>query len=337
MDFKPGDIFHEVYRIERELGSGGMAKVYLAEHLQLGIDVALKTPRLEQIADSLVRARFEREARLLASLNHENIVTLRDARWNWAKNFAFIALEHVDGVPLNDRLLSLPAEATLRDALALAHQLARALDYLHSRGIVHRDAKKGNVLVERASGRVKLLDFGLARSAQKNRGAEEFQTNLGIISGTPGYMAPEQLLGRSGATPASDIYSFGVIVYRILTRSFPWPSKGRELMAAQLADAPAPVRQLNPRLPKALDVLFRDCLDLEPDKRPPSAGYFFVSILRALGPRLLSEPYATATDTAKTATSSAEFQASAAAAGAATEPTFVDDLALKAEMDRIPR
>jgi Kae1-associated kinase Bud32 len=292
MELRPGDIFEGVYEIKRELGSGGMGKVYLAEHHDLQRLAALKIPKPQILEDRTTRERFRREARLMARLHHENIVSVYDMRWS--KNTGYIALEYIEGLSLLDYIRRLtPATTLLRDVLGLAHQIARALDYLHKEGIVHRDLKPSNVIVETGSGRVKILDFGLARSAATHASTTggEFRTTTGIVSGTPGYMAPEQMMSPETATPAGDVYSFVVMVYQLLSKTLPWEGKGTELVTAQLYDKPLPLRQRNPRLPQGLDELFSHGLTFEPADRPKSAGDFLASVVKELGSKMLVLPY----------------------------------------------
>jgi serine/threonine-protein kinase len=291
MDLSQGDVFEGVYEIQRELGSGGMGKVYLAQHLELQRGIALKIPKPKILEDRATRERFRREARLMARLHHENIVAVYDMRWS--RNMGYIALEYVEGVSLLEYLKGLPPAVTLlRDVLGLGHQLARALDYLHREKIVHRDLKPTNILVEASSGRVKLLDFGLARSVKEVAAAMgEFRTTTGIVSGTPGYMAPEQMMASDTATPCVDIYSFGVLLYQLLTRTLPWNGRGSELISAQLYEPAAPIHIRNERLPKGLDELFAACLHIEPSERPVSAGEFLASVVRGLGATMLAQPY----------------------------------------------
>lgn len=288
MEFQQGDVFHNVYEIQHKLGRGGMGSVYLARHSHLLRDVALKIPHLNLLRNRDTRGRMEREARVMARLHHENIVSVYDMRWE--DEIGFIALEYVAGVSLRDFMRQVSSlRATLGTVLGLAHQVARAVDYMHQEGVVHRDLKPSNILVQQESNRVKLLDFGLARSAGLGEGAE-FRTLSGMVSGTPGYMAPEQMADPSNATTAADIYSFGVLVYKILTRGFPWEGESQQLLAAQISRPPTPVHEKNPRLPKRVSLVFSDCFR-GPEHRPASTKQFFLAVLRELGSDLLQAPY----------------------------------------------
>lgn len=280
------NLINGVYQLETELGRGGMGAVYLAQHVLLRRQVALKVPLPTHRQDETIRARFEREARMMSRLHHENIVSVYDLRWD--EHDCFIAMEYVDGQTLFDHLRQCPLHTPLRDVMGLMHQVARALDYAHSENVVHRDLKPTNVLVEIGSNRVKILDFGLARPTEKSQ--NEFRTAVGIVVGTPGYMAPEALTGKEPSA-ASDIYSFGVLLYQTLCGELPWVGREQQLIMSQLLKAPIALHEKNALLPEALTPLFADCLSIEPSKRPPSAVSFFLVVLQTLGREVLALPY----------------------------------------------
>src|SRR5579862_9631120 len=183
------------YRIESKLGAGGMGEVFRAIDTRLGRAVAIKTTR-EQFND-----RFEREARAISSLNHPNICTLYDVGAD------YLVMELVEGETITARLKS--GRLPLKAALLYASQIAAALVEAHGKGIVHRDLKPGNIMIGKSG--VKVLDFGLARSGQ-----DETITGSRMIVGTPAYMAPEQREGKP-ADARTDIYSFGCVLYEMLT------------------------------------------------------------------------------------------------------------------------
>src|SRR5229473_2004927 len=183
------------YRIESKLGEGGMGEVFQAVDTRLGRAVAVKTTR-EQFSE-----RFEREARAIASLNHPNICTLHDVGPN------YLVMELVEGETLAERLKSGPLP--MNTALVYASQIAAALAEAHAKGIVHRDLKPGNIMIAKSG--VKVLDFGLAKSGQ-----DETVTASHMVIGTPAYMAPEQRQGKP-ADARADIYSFGCVLYEMLT------------------------------------------------------------------------------------------------------------------------
>ena len=200
------------YRIERLLGTGGMGEVYLADDAKLGRRVALKVLSSTLANDPDRRERFEREARAAAALNHPNIVTIHSVET--IDGVPFITLELVDGETLADLI---PAEGLPLDrVLTLGIPLADAVGAAHQRGITHRDLKPANVMVTDDTGTVKIMDFGIARVL----GGEHF-THAGFMMGTPAYMAPEQVLGQD-VDGRADLYSVGVLFYRLLSRELPF-------------------------------------------------------------------------------------------------------------------
>ncbi|MGE3852546.1 MAG: serine/threonine-protein kinase, partial [Planctomycetota bacterium] len=223
------------FRLEQELGRGGMGVVWRAMQVSLGRQVALKIlPRhLARSADFV--SRFNREARALASLQHANIVSILD-KGEWEGLYYFV-MEFVDGVTLREILAhgKLPA----KDALRYIPPLCEALGYAHSMGIVHRDIKPENILIDRR-GAVKIADFGLARVIGNNAAEYQRITNTMVVMGTPDYMAPEQRLSSKDVDHRADLYSLGVVIYEMLTgelplgSNFPPPSFKNHEIAASL-------------------------------------------------------------------------------------------------------
>ena len=222
------------YRIERELGRGGMGQVYLANDSRLERRVAIKTLPEDLRANADLLARFQREARLLASLNHSGIAAIYGIEE--AQGHQYLILEYVEGESLADRLArgALPVE----EALALAKQIAEALEAAHERGVVHRDIKPSNVMLTR-DGTAKVLDFGLARAADGTAASpnaaldgrspsvvamRSSPTIPGAILGTAGYMSPEQARGKP-VDKRTDIFSFGCLLYEMLTGRGPFPGE----------------------------------------------------------------------------------------------------------------
>ena len=190
------------------LGTGGMAKVYRARQKNLDRDVAIKVLLPEYNRDSSVRARFEREARYAAALQHESIVPIYD--FVKEGSYSYMIMEYVDGIDLRKIVMSLGALPPELAAL-IALRVLRALEYAHRRGIVHRDIKPGNVLMSKR-GEVKITDFGIAKNPSD---PSDDLTRTGMAVGTPMYMSPEQVLGED-ATFASDLFSFGIVFYASL-------------------------------------------------------------------------------------------------------------------------
>src|SRR5215207_4212469 len=193
------------YDVVRPLGSGGMGEVYLARDRVLGRDVALKVLRKQYAGDDEFAERFKREAMSAASLSHPNIIQVYD-RGETEEGASYIAMEYVPGGTLKERISREgPLEAQGPEALGAAHD----------RGMVHRDIKPQNVLLA-AGGGAKVADFGIARA-----GSSATISRTGAVMGTAGYMSPEQALGRP-ATPKSDLYSLGVVLYEALTGELPY-------------------------------------------------------------------------------------------------------------------
>src|SRR6266540_4750030 len=228
------------YRLAELLGRGGMSEVWRAEDLELGRNVAIKL-----LAPDADTARFEREARAVASLAHPNIMQLFD--YGQSDGRPYMVLEYVPNGTLEDRLRNrkpLPDE----EAIAIATGIAAGLAHAHARGVVHRDLKPANVLFDE-EGRAKLADFGIARMAA----GEGTLTDAGTVLGTAAYISPEQAAGAA-ATPASDVYSFGVILYRMLTGRLPFDSADPlELVALHRDTAPPPLRRFRTDAPRLLE------------------------------------------------------------------------------------
>ncbi|HXG70695.1 MAG TPA: protein kinase [Gemmatimonadaceae bacterium] len=262
---RSGDLFAARYRIERPIGSGGMGMVYLAEDVELGERVAIKTLRPELLsADETAMDRFRNEIRLARQISHRNIVRTHD--FGNAGGVFFVTMEYVEGTTLRAVLDSrgqLGAEATL----AIARQLVDALECAHGEGIIHRDIKPQNLLVD-AAGTLKIMDFGVARLAERSSGL----TQAGMVVGTPAYMAPEQLLAES-VDARSDLYSVGVVLYECLTGRPPFDAKSPISLIAKVLneDAKAP-DAVKPEVPHAVSAMVMQLLAKQPDQRPQSAG-----------------------------------------------------------------
>jgi Flp pilus assembly protein TadD/TolB-like protein len=259
----PGDRVAQ-YEILRPLGVGGMGEVYCARDTKLGREVALKLLPSDLASNSEALRRFEQEARAASALNHPNIVTIYEI--SQSEKIAWIAMELVDGEDL--RTLSTREPLSLKNALRIATKIADGLAAAHERGIVHRDLKPDNIMVS-AEGFVKILDFGLAKQfrALASDDTTMPHTSPGTIFGTVGYMSPEQATGREMDARA-DQFSFGVMLYELLTRIRPFekPSK-TESLAAILRDDPPPPSAVNEAIPRDLDRIVSRCLAKNPRER----------------------------------------------------------------------
>ncbi len=286
------------YRILDRLGAGGMGEVWLAEDLELGRKVAIKTLRRDVAATPTQRARFEREARSVAALNHPNIVTLYSVEE--AEGLRFLVMEYVEGVRLGDRIPSggLPPGEALKLGAAIADALAAA----HAHGIVHRDLKPGNVLLA-PDGRVKVVDFGLARAlgsdAAPFRGSrgETTLTQEGVALGTLNYMSPEQLEGAT-VDHRSDLFSLGVVLHEMITGQVPFAGDSAvRVISAILRDRPDRVDVASRHIPPSVADLVERLLAKDPADRPATAAEARDILLDAL--RLIGAA-TTATDLPRT-------------------------------------
>ncbi len=251
------------YSLQRELGRGGMGVVYLARDVQLDRDVAIKILPMHLAETRRARERFLREARMAAGLSHPHIVPIH--RVGEAGGFVFFVMTYVAGETLGERLRTQgplpPAEAT-----RVLREVAWALAYAHGRGIVHRDVKPDNILLEAGTGRALVTDFGIAH-ADEHPAAEE---EAGKVTGTAHFMSPEQAVGAS-ADGRSDIYALGVVGYLAVSGRLPFESKNvPALLVSQATEAPPSVMRAAPGLPPALGAAIDRCLAREPAARFPS-------------------------------------------------------------------
>ena len=259
------------YRIVDKIGAGGMGEVYRATDMKLGRDVALKVMPADMARDPDRLARFQREARAVAALNHPHIVTIYSVEE--IDGVHFLTMELVKGQSL-DRLI--PASGlAVEQIVEIASALAEALVAAHEKGIVHRDLKPANVMVT-TDGQVKVLDFGLAKdvSAGETGGATLTAAGLtqaGVVMGTPAYMSPEQIAGR-GVDHRTDIFSLGVVLHEMVTGRRPFEGTSpAELASAILRDTPAPISEIRPDLPSDLVRITRRCLEKDPRHRVQTA------------------------------------------------------------------
>lgn len=260
-------VFNDRYEMVRHIARGGMAQVYLAKDLLLDRPVALKVLFPELSIDLAFVERFRREAKAAANLSHPNIVSVYD--WGQGDSTYFIVMEYVDGPTLSSLLKTktgAPNPIEPQRAAAIAASVAAALDFAHRRGVIHRDVKPGNVLIDDRS-QVKVADFGIARAI----GTSEDLTQTGSVMGTATYFSPEQAQGFA-VDPRSDVYSLGVVLYEMATGKPPFSGDNPVAIAYKHVKEPPPApRSLNPAVPPALEAIILKALAKEPESRYQSA------------------------------------------------------------------
>jgi serine/threonine protein kinase len=256
------------YRIERTLGSGGMAVVYLAHDKELHRRVAIKVLAEHLAGDDSFRARFLQESKLAGRLSHPNVVQVYDA--GETEGSPYIVMEYVPGDTIAQR-----GKLSYRDAVPLALQACAGLQHAHAAGLVHRDVKPANLLV-REDDVLKIADFGIARAAELTR-----LTQHGTVIGTAAYLSPEQAAGEE-VTTATDIYSLGAVVYELLTGRAPYEFESlAELAAQQKSGIITPLRDLESTVPEPVDAAELHALAREPRFRPTSAADFAAELAAA--------------------------------------------------------
>jgi tRNA A-37 threonylcarbamoyl transferase component Bud32/tetratricopeptide (TPR) repeat protein len=262
------------YTLERELGGGGMSRVFLAEELRLKRKVVVKVLSPE-LAQGISVERFEREIQTVAALQHANIVPVHTA--GETQGLPYYTMPFVEGESLRARLGHGPLPVA--EVVGILRDVSKALAYAHQRGVVHRDIKPDNVLI---SGDVAVVtDFGIAKaiSAARTASGDATLTQIGTSIGTPAYMAPEQAAGDPLIDHRADIYALGAMAYELLTGQHVFANRtAPRMLAAHMGEAPRPVTELRPDLPAPLAAIVMQCLAKDPNDRPQQAG----EIARAL-------------------------------------------------------
>ena len=262
----------EHYRPIKVLGQGGMGTVYLAEDTRLGREVAIKTLRAELAINPQFKQRFLREARTAAKLEHDNVIPIYSVG-EAADGTPFLAMPLLKGEPLDALIRRTPGPLPVATVVRIAREAASGLAAAHAHGLIHRDIKPANIWLEAPTGRVKILDFGLAKAADAKDDAdsETNLTNSGAIVGTPAFMAPEQASGDA-VDGRADLFSLGCVLYELLAgkRAFSGPNTMSILMSLANHTPPAP-DTLSPQCPAALSRLVMQLLEKDPAKRPASA------------------------------------------------------------------
>ena len=262
------------YTLDRELGGGGMSRVFMAEDTVLGRSVVVKVLPPE-MASGVSIERFKREISLAARLQHPHIVPLLSA--GETGGLPYFTMPFVEGESLRARLAR-GAEIPIKEAVRLLREVASALAYAHRKGVIHRDIKPENVLITEQHAVV--TDFGVAKAISAATQADgDGLTAVGVALGTPAYMAPEQVAGDPATDHRADIYAFGVIAYELLAGRAPFTGRAAQaLMAAHVLETPEPLNRRRSGIPEQLAALVMRCLEKSPDNRPQSAEH----ILRSL-------------------------------------------------------
>ncbi len=266
------------YTVIEEIGKGGMAEVYRARQQSVDRDVAIKVILKGIVGDPAAVQRFQREAKLIARLEHPHILPVYD--FDGTHEPPYIVMRYLDGGTLKDAM----AQGLLpfNEIVHLIHQISSALDYAHRQGIIHRDIKPSNILVDR-DGNAFVSDLGLARLTGTVSGARQI-TETGVIMGTPDYMSPEQAVGGEEIDHRTDIYALGVILFEMLTGALPFNAPSGVQMLMQHIQSPVPsVRERRPELPDAVDMVMYRVLAKDRSERYETASEFGADVAEALG------------------------------------------------------
>src|SRR5215471_5720294 len=268
------------YRIERTLGQGGMATVYLAHDLKHDRKVALKVLRPE-LAAMIGADRFLAEIKTTANLQHPHILSLFDSGRTGgpgaerSDDFTYYVMPYVEGESLRDRLTRVK-QLPVGDAVRIAGEVAAALDYAHRHGVIHRDIKPENILL--TDGRVVVADFGIALAVSRSDGATRM-TETGMSLGTPHYMSPEQAMGEREITAASDIYALGCVTYEMLTGDPPFTgSTAQAIVARVLTEPPRSLTAQRHTIPPNLEAAVLTALEKLPADRFATAHEFAAAL-----------------------------------------------------------
>jgi tRNA A-37 threonylcarbamoyl transferase component Bud32 len=280
-----GRVLDDKYRLDARLGEGGMGTVYRATHLLIDRQVAVKVLNHRFVEDEAAQARFRREARAAGRLQHPNVAAVTDFG-RTADGLVYLVMELLEGRSLRE-LLTTEAPLEIARAASLMLQVAAAVGAAHEAGVIHRDLKPGNIfIVQRRSLApvVKVLDFGIAKLAAEAADDAETHalTQTGVMIGTPRYMSPEQCDGAR-LSPASDVYSLGIILYEMLTGETPFNGPTPLAVAVQHSSKPPRrPRELRPSIPTVLEELLLRALAKDPTARPADAGVFRAELYAAV-------------------------------------------------------
>src|SRR5208282_3282155 len=267
------------YRIVEKIGSGGMGEVYSARDEHLDREVAIKVLPAGTLADERSRKRFRKEALALSKLNHPNIATIHD--FDTQQGVDFLVMEYIPGITLSEKLAGRPLPE--KEVVRLGTQLVEGLSAAHEHGVVHRDLKPGNLRLA-TDGRLKILDFGLAKLAQPAMPEEETQSETRTGAGTLPYMSPEQLQGET-VDARSDIWAAGAVLYEMATGHTAFHEKNATATADAILHKPValPGRLAHELSPQLEDIILK-CLEKDPENRYQSAKELAVDVRRLSAP-----------------------------------------------------
>jgi len=250
------------FKVEEKIGEGAMADVYRAFDPSIRRSLAIKVLKEQYRQDKEYSSRFLREAKAAGALSHPNIVTIYDV--GESDGYPYIAMELLDGEPLND-VMDRIGKLSSEQVLVVAGQLADALRYAHTVGIVHRDIKPSNIMLSADGRSVKILDFGIARVMEGD--SDQLKTQIGQVLGTPRYMSPEQALGQQ-IDGRSDLFSLGVVMYEMITGHKAFAGGSAATLALQITQQePEPIGKLEPQCPRGLQFIVAKLLAKKPDRR----------------------------------------------------------------------
>ena len=274
------------YTLDELVGEGATGRLYRAVDEQLGRQVAVKILRPELAAIPSARSRFEREAQACAALNHDHIVSIHHVEADRLDQPPYLVMEFIDGCSIQEWMAA-AGDDHFRAGVEWIRQAALALQAAHDAGIVHRDVKPSNLLIDESTGRLRVADFGLARLAE----AEESLTADDAIAGTPAYMSPEQITNPTNVTGLSDVYSLGVVLYEILTGERPFRGTVRMVLQQVQNEEPVRPRRLNDRIARDLETICLKAMAKEQRSRYQSAQAFADDLKRWLtGRAVLARP-----------------------------------------------
>ena len=273
-----GRVFEGKYRLDQRLGSGGMGTVYRATHLLIDRPVAIKVLSQRFVGDETAQQRFRREARAAGRMQHPNAASVTDFGAS-EDGYLYIVMELLEGSTLRD-LMAREGPLDPARAVSLMMQACSAVGAAHDAGLIHRDLKPANIFIEQRPNLpavVKVLDFGLAKFAVGANEDEEYKTltQVGAIIGTPRYMSPEQCASAAPLTPASDVYSLGIVLYEMLAGGVPFSADTPLAVAMkQVSEPPLPPREIVPTIPEPLESVTLHALAKKAEDRPADANAF---------------------------------------------------------------